>query len=237
MRAAPRGGLYTAAMSEVAEAPVRRPLRSRGKPWAWALARRLTAWRVSPNLISSMSIVFAAGARLSLGLAPRVEGPFLAAGLYLAAAAGMQLRLMANLMDGMVAVEGGLGSKTGELWNDLPDRFADGLVFVGAAYGLPALPLGVALGWTVAAAAIVTAYVRVLGAAAGGGQHFLGPMAKPHRMAAMTVGALLAAGLSMVDPTWAQRLLSATLMLILAGCAVTMARRLSRIAAELRQRA
>ena len=237
MRAAPRGGLYTAAMSEVAEGPVRRPLRSRGKPWAWALARRLTAWRVSPNLISSMSIVFAAGAGLSLALAPRVEGPFLAAGLYLAAAAGMQLRLMANLMDGMVAVEGGLGSKTGELWNDLPDRFADGLVFVGAAYGLPGLPFGVALGWTVAAAAIVTAYVRVLGAAAGGGQHFLGPMAKPHRMAAMTVGALLAAGLSMVDPTWAQRLLAATLMLILAGCAVTMARRLSRIAAELRQRA
>ena len=223
-------------MSEPAEAPVRRPLRSRGKPWAWALARRLTAWRVSPNLISSLSIVFAAGAGLSLALAPRVDGPFLAGGLYLAAAAGMQLRLLANLMDGMVAVEGGLGSKTGELWNDLPDRFADGLVFVGAAYGLPGLPFGVALGWTAAAAAIVTAYVRVLGAAAGGGQHFLGPMAKPHRMAAMTAASLLAAALSMVDPTWPQRLLAATLALILAGCAVTMARRLSRIAAELRQR-
>ena len=139
------GATYTPVMSELAEAPVRRPLRSRGKPWAWALARRLTAWRVSPNLISSMSIVFAAAAGLALALAPRVDGPLPAAGLYLAAAAGMQLRLLANLMDGMVAVEGGLGSKTGELWNDLPDRFADGLVFVGAAYGLPPLPFGVAL--------------------------------------------------------------------------------------------
>ncbi|HEY6324131.1 MAG TPA: CDP-alcohol phosphatidyltransferase family protein [Thermoanaerobaculia bacterium] len=225
-------------MSELGEAPVRRPLRSRGKPWAWALARRLTAWRVSPNLISTMSVVFAAAAGLSLAVAPRVEGPFRAAGLYLAAAAGMQLRLLANLMDGMVAVEGGLGSKTGELWNDLPDRFADGLVFAGAAYGLPGLPFGVALGWTAAAAAIITAYVRVLGAAAGGGQHFLGPMAKPHRMAAMTAASLLAAGLAAaVDGIWPQRLVAATLALILAGCAVTMARRLRRIAAELRQRA
>jgi phosphatidylglycerophosphate synthase len=225
-------------MGELAEAPVRRPLRSRGKPWAWALARRLTAWRVSPNLISTMSMVFAAAAGLSLALAPRVEGPALrAAGLYLAAAAGMQLRLLANLMDGMVAVEGGLGSKTGELWNDLPDRFADGLVFVGAAYGFPGLPFGVALGWTAAAAAIITAYVRVLGAAAGGGQHFVGPMAKPHRMAAMTAASLLAAGLAMVDRIWPQRLMAATLTIILAGCAVTMARRLRRIAAELHTRA
>ena len=160
----------------------------------------------------------------------------LAAGLYLAAATGMQLRLLANLMDGMVAVEGGLGSKTGELWNDLPDRFADGLVFVGAAYGLPELPFGVALGWTAAAAAIITAYVRVLGAAAGGGHHFLGPMAKPHRMAAMTAASLLAAALTAVDRLWPQRLVAAALAIILAGCAVTIARRLKRIAAELHRR-
>jgi len=224
-------------MSEPVDGPVRRPLRSRGKPWAWALARRLTAWRVSPNLISAMSMVFAAAAGVSLALAPRVEGPLAAAALYLAAAAGMQLRLLANLMDGMVAVEGGLGSKTGELWNDLPDRFADGLVFVGAAYGLPELPFGVALGWTAAAAAIITAYVRVLGAAAGGGQHFLGPMAKPHRMAAMTAASLLAAALTAVDRLWSQRLMAAALAIILGGCAVTIARRLKRIAAELRTRA
>lgn len=220
-------------MSESAAGPVRRPLRSRGKPWAWALARRLTAWRVSPNLISALSIVFAAAAGLALALAPRAATPLGAALLYLAAAAWMQLRLLANLMDGMVAVEGGLGSKTGELWNDLPDRFADGLVFAGAAYGMPDVPFGVALGWTAAAAAIVTAYVRVLGAAAGGGQHFLGPMAKPHRMAAMTAASLLAAGLAAVDRIWPQRLMAAALAIVLAGCAITMARRLGRIAARL----
>lgn len=232
----PPEATYTPVMGELADGPVRRPLSSRGKPWAWALARRLTAWRVSPNLISAMSMVFAAAAGLSLALAPRVEGPSRAAGLYLAAAAGMQLRLLANLMDGMVAIEGGLGSKTGELWNDLPDRLADGLVFAGAAYGLPGLPSGVALGWTAAVAAIITAYVRVLGAAAGGGQHFVGPMAKPHRMAAMTVASLLAAALATADRIWPQRLMAAALTIILAGCAVTIARRLRRIAAELRNR-
>ncbi|HVT58420.1 MAG TPA: CDP-alcohol phosphatidyltransferase family protein [Thermoanaerobaculia bacterium] len=220
-------------MTAQADAPARRPLRSRGAPWASALARRLTAWRVPPNLISALSVVFAAAAGLCLWLAPSAASPLGAVACYLGAAAGVQLRLLANLMDGMVAVEGGLGSKTGELWNDLPDRFADAAVLALAGYGLPGIPHGAALGWTAAMAAVITAYVRVLGAAAGAGQHFLGPMAKPHRMAAMTVASLLAAGLAAWNRFWPLRLLMATLALIVLGCAVTIARRLRRIAAEL----
>jgi phosphatidylglycerophosphate synthase len=219
------------------ESPVRRPLKSRGKPWAWTFARRLTAWRVPPNFISALSIVFGAGAGLCLALAPRVESAISAAAIYAGAAAAIQLRLLANLMDGMVAVEGGLGSKTGELWNDLPDRFADAFVFAGAAYGLPGIPHGVALGWTAAVAAIITAYTRALGAATGGGQHFVGPMAKPHRMAVMTAASLLAAGLATLDRAWPQRLLAAALTMVVLGCGVTMVRRLRRIAATLRQAA
>jgi phosphatidylglycerophosphate synthase len=214
----------------------RRPLRSRGTPWSLALARRLTAWRIRPNAISASSVVWTAAAGAALTLAPRSESALVAALAYVGAALGIQLRLLANLMDGMVAVEGGLGSKTGELWNDLPDRFADVLVFAGAGYGLPLIAHGHTLGWTSAVAAVITAYVRVLGVSGGAQQHFDGPMAKQQRMATMTVACLLAAVSVALDRLWPQLILAAALLLVMVGCAVTIGRRLQRIAAEMRQR-
>ena len=54
------------------------------------------------------------------------------AGLLLIAAAGfIQLRRLCNLFDGMVAVEGGFKTKSGELYNDLPDRFSGALILAG----------------------------------------------------------------------------------------------------------
>jgi len=218
--------------------PARRPLQSRGKPWAAALARRLTTWRVAPNFISALSVVFAGAAGACLPLAVRAASPAAAALLFLATAAGIQLRLLANLMDGMVAVEGGLGSKTGELWNDLPDRFADALVFAGAAYAQPGSAWGVELGWAAAVLAVITAYVRVLGAAAGAGQHFLGPMAKQQRMATMTAACVLGAALALAGrAALAAHVLTAALALVVAGAAVTIARRLLTIAGALNARA
>ncbi len=108
--------------------------------------------------------------------------------LYLLAALAVQLRLLCNLLDGMVAVEGGRGSPVGGLYNEVPDRVADSLFLVawGYACGLPAL------GWATALFAAVTAYIRVLGGALGQVQDFRGPMAKQHRMAALTVVCLVA---------------------------------------------
>ena len=105
----------------------------------------------------------------------------------LACAAGIQLRLLCNLLDGMVAIEGGRKSKVGALYNEVPDRVADSLFIValGYAIGVPWL------GWLGALGAAVTAYVRVLGGTFGLAQDFRGPMAKPHRMATMTVACLL----------------------------------------------
>jgi hypothetical protein len=40
-------------------------------------------------------------------------------------------------------------------------------------------------------AAVLTAYVRVLGGSIGLEEHFCGPMAKPHRMAVLTAACLL----------------------------------------------
>ncbi|MEO8503138.1 MAG: CDP-alcohol phosphatidyltransferase family protein [Acidobacteriota bacterium] len=210
----------------------RRPLSSRDTAWAAALSRALVRWRVSPNAISVLSVVAAGGSGVALVCAARTESMATAVALYLVAAAGIQIRLLCNLMDGMVAVEGGMGGPLGNLYNDLPDRLADVLVLLGVGYGTTTVPHAVELGWLAAALALLTAYVRVLGAEAGAGQCFLGPMAKPHRMATMTVACLLAAGeRALALPP---RGLAAALGLVVLGCAVTIARRLYRIAAVLK---
>src|SRR5215475_6504615 len=89
--------------------------------------------------------------------------PAMRAALLVVAAAGIQLRLLCNLLDGMVAVEGGRGTKSGEVFNDAPDRLADVLIFVGAGYALRWPDWGSALGWAAAVVAVLTAYVRILG--------------------------------------------------------------------------
>ena len=88
----------------------------------------------------------------------------------------------------MVAVEGGKGARDGPFWNEAPDRFADILILVGLGLGA-GLP---ALGWAAAALAILTAYIRELGAANGLPADFSGPLAKPQRMAVATAAAVAA---------------------------------------------
>jgi phosphatidylglycerophosphate synthase len=166
----------------------------------------------------------------TLGAAAMLMAPSAAtdwrAGLYLFAAACVQLRLLCNLLDGMVAVEGGLGSKSGEIYNEVPDRIADPLLIVPAGYAA-GLPLGPELGWFCGLLSLLTAYIRALGGTAGLPQGFQGPMAKPHRMAAMTaglMGAALAAPLGLDGAV-----LMATLMVIALGALVTAWRRTSAI--------
>ena len=173
----------------------RRPLKTRAWPFFKNLAAGLARAGVKPNAISAASIVCGccAGAALAktsivdwngVSLFPNVTRWF-----WLAAAVFIQLRLIANLLDGMVAVEGRKGGPTGELWNEAPDRVSDAAIFIGAGYAAGSAPV---LGFAAALVAVFVAYVRALGASVGAGQCFLGPMAKPHRMALMT--ALAVAG-------------------------------------------
>jgi len=207
----------------------RRPLKSRQTKWANALASLLVRWRVRPNAISLFSIVFAALACAGFLLSRNALGAQRLVWLVVAAA-GIQLRLLCNLLDGMVAVEGKMGSKVGEIYNDFPDRIADPLIIVPAGYAI-ALP---ELGWLAGLLAVMTAYVRVLGGSMAVPQDFSGPMAKPQRMATLTIAAIAdgVAGLY----HWQGRLLAIALALIVLGTIVTMARRTARMARELRAR-
>ncbi len=210
----------------------RRPLTSRDAAWAKATASWLARRRVPPNGISLFSVVAAAGAAAAF-LASREAAAVPRILLLCAAAAGIQLRLLCNLLDGMVAVEGKLGSKSGELFNDVPDRVADPVILVAAGYALP-WPWGGALGWLAGLLAVFTAYVRLLGGATGAGQDFGGPMAKPHRMAVMTAASLAEAVFGGVAPRGA--LLAAGLAVVAAGSLVTAARRVVKIRRVLESR-
>lgn len=153
--------------------------------------------------------------------------------MLLGAAAGIQMRLICNLMDGMVAVEGGMKSKTGDVYNDLPDRFADLLILAPMGYATLA-PWGGELGWAAGALAVFTAYVRLLGGALGLTQDYAGPMAKQQRMAIATIACAAAIGESYWHAhRWA---LTAALVLIAAGSLVTVLRRTVRILRQLEAR-
>jgi phosphatidylglycerophosphate synthase len=161
----------------------RRPLASRSTRWAAVLTSGAVRAGLTADGISLLSLVFAtAGAAALLWL----PAPWNLA----ACAVGVQLRLLCNLLDGMVAVEGGRKSKVGVLYNEVPDRIADSLFIVALGYAI-ATPW---LGWFGALAAAVTAYIRVLGGTFGLAQDFRGPMAKQHRMAVLTLGCLLGIG-------------------------------------------
>lgn len=176
----------------------RRPISQRGRGYAKYLTRVLAKSGVTPNVISFTSIVFAALAGLCFFAAAPAAGSGRVL-LFLGAALFCQLRLLANMLDGMVAVEAGRGGPDGPVWNELPDRFADIAVLVGAGYGLAQLGEAPAsLGWAAAIAAVMTAYVREVVRAAGAPADFSGPMAKPHRMFVLTMAALI----STIEPLW-----------------------------------
>ena len=107
----------------------RRPLKTRDARWAQALAAALVRKRVSPNAISVAGLICAVLGGGALALIPRSSIP--ASSLFFAGAAGAQLRLLCNMLDGMVAVDGGRKSELGALFNESPDRCADIVLLVG----------------------------------------------------------------------------------------------------------
>jgi phosphatidylglycerophosphate synthase len=141
------------------------------------------------------------------------------------------MRLLANLLDGMVAVGSGTASRVGELFNEIPDRVSDTAGLTGLGYALGGLPW---LGWFAALLAVLTAYMRTLGKASGTGSDFRGPMAKQQRMFLVTVTSVFRA----IAPFHVLPLAAEyCLWIICAGCVITIVRRLAGIAIALRRAA
>ena len=210
----------------------RRPIATRKRKWAQASATWLANHNVSPNAISIAGMVacIAAGILLALtsGAYCRLE--------WLAAAVLVQLRLTANMLDGMVALNSGRASRVGELYNEIPDRVSDAAVFIGAGFAFGG---NIMLGYAATILSIFTAYVRAAGKIAGAPNEFCGPMAKQHRMLIITLVCVYGT----VSPRSWQLIrfgvidiavMSFGLAIIVIGCVITVFRRLNRIARALR---
>jgi phosphatidylglycerophosphate synthase len=207
--------------------PERRPLAARQWSASHAAAAWLAARGVSPNSISVAGFFASLGACAAFVGTSGSDRPAL---LLVAGCALILVRGMCNMLDGMVAVSTGKASPGGELFNEVPDRLSDSVTLVGVGYAVGGMP---ELGYAAAIMAVFTAYVRVQGCALGTPADFGGPMSKTHRMFVIVVAALYAA---FAPVSWQPAsssfpgagVLSLALAVVIAGCAVTSARRLRR---------
>ncbi len=218
----------------------RRPLTTRDKAWAKSLAVAVAKTGISPNAISVLSIFVAAGSLVCFLIVPEMNTRMSGTLCWFGAALGIQLRLLCNMIDGMVAVECGKRSPVGGLYNEVPDRIADTLIFVGAGYATSVEP-GVIklfdmlpLGWSCAVVALICAYIRSLGAELTGRQFFLGPQAKQHRMFVLTLGCLTCIVALFVKGGGTHQIMLGVLSVIFFGTIITCGRRLVAISAALR---
>src|SRR5919198_5465991 len=210
----------------------RRPIATRNRKWAQAATAWLASRNVSPNAISVAGMCACIVAGIALGVTSIADYRI----LWLIAALGAQLRLTANMLDGMVALASGRASKTGELYNEVPDRISDAAVFIGAGFAWGG---NVTLGYIATILAIFTAYVRAAGKIAGAPNEFCGPMAKQHRMLVITIACLYSV---VVPRSWQTfqfdnsnvAVMSLALSVIIVGSLITVIRRLHRIARALR---
>lgn len=216
----------------------RRPLKSRQWPLFQWLAAKLANSGITPNAISVSSVVAAVLAGICLAATSHVESELLRRSLWFAGAVFIQLRLIANLLDGMVAVEGGKASAVGELYNEVPDRLSDPAILIGAGLAFGGNPIA---GMAAALIAVFVAYVRAIGASVGVGQVFLGPFAKQQRMALMTLTcvacALLPTSWQPIHTETQMGIMAAALILLCVGGLVTAVRRLIVIASKMREHA
>ncbi len=208
----------------------RRPIKARSLPIFEKIARLLLGIGVSPNQVSLSSIAFAFIAAGALAYTPLCGG-FDRTALFICAAFAIQLRLICNLLDGLMAIEGGFATKIGAVLNEMPDRFSDFVILLSAGYAANKGMLGIELGWAAALIAMSTAYIRVFGGSLGLKQDFRGPLAKQQRMFALTCACVLSAFSSSIS--WSQNILTVTLVVVCFGGLITCVRRLVKILDEL----
>lgn len=207
----------------------RRPIKQRNSAWAKAIAAGLDRVGITPNQVSIASMVFGALAGALFFVSADLE-PILRAAALLGGVLACQARLLCNLFDGMIAVEGGKSTKDGAFWNEFPDRVSDILIFAGAGYGAGVPEIG----WAAAALAVCTAYVRELGRANGLAPDFSGPLAKQGRIHLISLGAAAA----VFDPLWTNQYgaLAIAVVAIAVGTGLTILNRSRRLIRNLRAR-
>ncbi|HEY1683835.1 MAG TPA: CDP-alcohol phosphatidyltransferase family protein [Tepidisphaeraceae bacterium] len=210
----------------------RRPVAARDRHIFQVLAAKMAHAGITPNSISVAGMFCGIAAGAVLVVTPYVSSweQRLA---YLSSAIFIQLRLLANMLDGMVAVDSCARSPVGGLYNEIPDRVSDAGTLIGA--GL-AIYSNLLVGLAATSVAIFVAYVRAQAKVCGAPQDFCGPMAKQHRMALMTIVLVyLTITPQFLQPLWDRDgLIVLALWIIIIGGTATAIRRLIRAARALR---
>ena len=217
----------------------RRPIASRElRVWKMC-AGKLARAGVSANAISVAGMLAGLAGGGLLVATGYVDG-WAARGVFLVAAGAILLRLLANMLDGMVAIASGKASVVGELFNELPDRISDTAILAGAGYAAGGDPV---LGWAAACVALLVTYVRALGKTVGVPGLFGGPMSKSHRMFLLTVACVYAGcapgawRFSWSAPGMGRPVgvIGTALLIVIAGGLVTAVRRLLRLVRTLKE--
>lgn len=212
----------------------RRPIKSRSWTIFANIATAIANSGVSANAISASSILIALIGTSLMIASVHIEQAFITTICLVLAAVMVQLRLIGNLLDGMVAERSNSNSVIGRIYNEAPDRVSDILFILGFGY-IAHTHLAFAFGAIAACMAVLTAYVRMLAHEVGTRQPFLGPMAKPHRMVILIVSLFLLAFLPdhLAEQWWGPSqswgIVELALWLIILGCLITSWRRLRRI--------
>ena len=185
------------------------------KPAAQRLVRPLVDWLVARG-ISADAVTFSAVPVAALGgICLALSDSFSA--LLLLVPVFAAIRLILNLLDGLVARRTGTTHAMGELLNELGDRVSDVLFIGGLAFVAAVGPM-LALG--AVAAALLASYTGVVARALGVPRQYGGVMSKPGRMITLSIAAPLA--LIVAEP-WP---LLAAALIILVGSLLTMAQRI-----------
>jgi phosphatidylglycerophosphate synthase len=206
----------------------RRPLAIRETMFANSCAKFLAKRQISPNAISILSVVFSVLAFFCFYFVSINHY------LLLLAAFFIQMRLLCNLFDGMVAIEYNKKSVYGNLFNDVPDRIADLIIIIGLGICSKSIEYNsyaMTFAWLNASLAIMTAYLRVLGTSLGAPTNFSGIMAKPQRMALVTFAAILK-----FFWRWHPSFLFIALVVMSSGLVMTIFTRIRIIAMDLKMR-
>lgn len=204
----------------------RRPINSRNTKWAHQFAAFLASKNITPNAISVFGMLAAIMGGIAFSLTDHSENDSLNRSMWLVGGLLCQVRLLCNLFDGMVAIQQNKASPKGELYNEVPDRVSDAAIFIGLGFASGGTPF---LGALAAAAAIFVAYVRAMGKTVGAANDFCGPLAKPQRMALVTVFTVF---MAFTPGSWHSQFTSTQVLLwiVIVGCGITAWRRLSRAA-------
>lgn len=213
----------------------RRPIGARNARWSQIMVHWLSKTGITPNSISVVGMLAGVGAGVlfystgSLDYGERA--------VWLVGAGLVLVRLLANMLDGMVAVETGISSAIGELYNEIPDRISDAAILAGAGY---ALGSSATVGLIAVCVAFFVAYVRSAVKTAGAPTDFCGPMAKQQRMlvvagAAVFMGVMPLAWQLKWGPDQEWGIMAAALLVVIVGGTITAARRIFHAARSLNQ--